>query len=340
MIIFKFNYIVLVTILISIWSCKKYLPDERDSISTDAIFSQTTYSPVLGRYTLMSDNFYPGASTIPLTFKIVNPRLYNDGTQATIFNDTFPVNVWESLYSGTEASLDEIEAKRKIEYHSFFEIREHSGEFIMWPCAKSPYVLSQPDSGYVYDVEVSNSGGRLYYRNFRLMPYKERAFEPSNLNSLTGQATSAYINPSSVSNIIGITSGNPIGANAVSVFFHQINTTGHTLTFKFVDTLFAPINPQKFIDTDWGHLVHGFNRQMTDSSVTYDVAYPIPLSPLKTIYTNSDGTRANVSFSYHRQAFGNVRQDANINLSFSIYEEGDWEIVFWFRTDNPKFEDD
>lgn len=336
---YKFLFFVVLLVTISIVSCKKYLPDDRDSIAQDVMFTQTIFSPVLGRYTLMNNNFYAGTSTIPLTFKIINPRVYNDGSVATILTDTFPVKVWDSLYSGNETTLEEIERKRKIEYHPVFEVREHSGDFVMYPTARSPYVLSQQDSGYLFDIEASNSGGRLYFRDLALRPFKERSFEPSNLNAYTGQASLDFVYPTTVVNVDGSKAGTSIGL-AARIYFNKKNSTGHTLTFRFQDTLLQPINPLKFGDTDWKHLVHGFNMKMTDSTVTYDVAYPIPLAPLPTQYTTTDGTRARIDLKYHRLAFGNVRKDALIHFEFAIYEEGDWEIIFRFPYDNPKFDND
>lgn len=321
-------------------SCKKYLPDDSDTITNDTQFTQTVYTPVLGRTTLMTNNFYSGNSTIPFTFKIINPRVYNDGSVAQVLKDTFPVSVWKTEYSGNETSLAQIDSERAIEYHPAFELREHAGDFVMWSAALSPYFLSQPDSGYVFDVEATNSGGRVYYRNFRLMPYKERPFEPSNLNAITGQATTAFVNPTIVSNVDGTKTSQPLSGNGINIYFFKVADTGRSLTFKFFDTLYNPIDPHKFNDTDWKNLVHGFNMNMTSDKVQYDVAYPIPLSSIITKYTTSDGSRASVSFKYHRLSFGNIRKDALIRFDFGIFEQGAWQIIFWFKSDNPKFEDD
>lgn len=320
-------------------ACNKYIPKDRDTITSDTRFTQMEYQPVLGRTTLFDQNFYGGNSTIPFTFKIINPRLYADGSPAGELLDTFPVKIWKKAYTGDEVSLDEIESKRVTEFRPLFEIGAHSGSFTMWSEAKTPFVRSLPDSGYIFDVEASNSGGRVYYRDFRLMPLRERPFEPSNQDPYTGQTTTANINPSLVYNIIGEKSGYPIGANAINVYFHKIGA-GNSLTFRFVDTLFNPINPNKFGDTDWKNLVHGFDMLMTPESVSYKVAYPIPLVALPTKYTTQDGQSAHLAFKYHRLGFGGLRQDANMELNFNIYEQGDWEIVFWFRYENPRFDNE
>jgi hypothetical protein len=62
-------------------------------------------------------------------------------------------------------------------------------------------IKAQPDSGYVFDVEMSNSGGRKYFQNMRLMPLRERPYEPSNLDPVTGQGTSISVNPSGINNV-------------------------------------------------------------------------------------------------------------------------------------------
>ena len=81
--------------------------------------------------------------------------------------------------------------------------------------------------------------------------------------------------------------------------------------------------------------------KMTDSSVTYDVAYPIPLVNLETRFTSpGSGRLASVKFMFPRLGFGGFRDDGLVRLDFAIYEPGDWEIVFAFKTDNPKFKND
>lgn len=335
-------YHILMVICISalvLAGCNKLLPTDRDAITDDTQFTLKEYKPILGRTTLYNQNFYAGNSTIPFTFKIVNPRLYANGSAANELLDTFPVLVWKENYTGEETSLEQIENKREIAYRPLFEIGQHSGNFTMWGAAKTPFVRSLPDSGYIFDVEASNSGGRVYYRDFRLMPQKEIPYEPSNIDPYTGQSTRPNVYPTMAYNIYGVTSGFPISTGGVYVYFNKLGE-GNSLSFKFMDTLFQPINPMKFADTDWKNLVHGFNMQMTPDSVKYEVAYPIPLIVQPTKYTTADGKSANLAFKYHRMGFGGVRQDAVLALHFNIYEKGNWQIVFWFRNDNPDFEDE
>jgi hypothetical protein len=100
-----------------------------------------------------------------------------------------------------------------------------------------------------------------------------------------------------------------------------------------------PIDPAKFNLTPWDSLLHGFNVQVTPTEVSYQVAYPIPLMRFKTRYTNGDGSQAYVKFTFTRVGFGNIRQTGTVDLNFSIYQKGDWEIIFYFRN-NPRFRDE
>ncbi|MBT2564171.1 DUF5007 domain-containing protein [Pedobacter sp. ISL-68] len=322
---------------IVLYSCKKNLPDERLSIANDSQYTQYVYQPVLGRNTLFANNFQYGNSSRPLDFKIVNMRTFN-GEPAPELTNNYPVTVWKTAYDGTEKSIAEIEAKRTTENHPLFEVRPHSGEFMMWAAANSNMVKAQPDSGYVFDVEMSNSGGRKYFQNFRLRPLRERPYEPSNLDPVTGQGTSVSVNPTSL-NITGLR-GQPLNTrDDVQVLFKKAGN-GNSITFKFVDTLSNPIDPNKFAATDWPNLVHGFNMVKDATKVKYEVAYPIPCSAYPTKYTTLSGDQARVVFRFNRQAFGNVLQQCFLAFNFNIYQKGDWEITFWFKRDKPKFDND
>lgn len=329
---------LMVLTIVLITACKKNIPDVLLSLSNDTQFTVKTYQPVLGRNTLFTDNFNVGTSSIPLNFKIVNMRRFT-GEPAPELTDYFPVQVWKTAYDGTEKSIAEIEAKRTIENHQLFEIRQNSGQFVMWAKANSNFVKAQPDSGYVFDVEVSNSGGRKYFKDFKLRPFKERAFEPSTINASSGQSTALGIVPN-YSNIRGERTGRFLYGDDIVVLFNKKSDVGNSLTFKFVDTLFKPIDPNKFNTTQWPTLVHGFDMVKDSEKVTYKVAYPIPLVAYPTQYTIGNGERARSTLRYERQGFGNLKETALLSLEYSIFEKGDWEITFWFRTERPKFTND
>lgn len=319
-------------------ACKKLLPTDKDAFNKEARFSQTTYRPVLGRTTVMSNNFDSQSSSLPLTFRIVGVR-NSDGISAPELLKPFPVQVWKKAYDGSEQSLAEIEAKRTIEQHPLFEVRQHSGEFILWKEATSNLLKSLPDSGYVFDVEVSNSGGRKYFNNMILQPYRERPYEPNTIDALSGNSTGGTINPNLADNIVGTITNSKINTSDISILFHR-KGDGNSLTFKFLDTLLKPMDPTKFKLTNWEKLVHGFNMKKTNDSVSYDVAYPIPLVALPTPYTTGDGRQATVRFSYDRLGYGGVREVATLSFNFAIYQKGSWDILIWFKKENPKFEND
>ncbi|MCZ4244858.1 DUF5007 domain-containing protein [Pedobacter punctiformis] len=323
----------------AITACKKNLPDARLSLGSDSQFTTTVYKPVLGRNTLFSNNFNAASSSLPLSFKIINMRRFN-GDPAPELTENFPVTVWKQSYLGDEKSLAEIEAKRTTENHPLFEIREHSGQFLMWAKAKSDFVRAQPDSGYVFDVEMTNSGGRRYFKNFKLQPYKERPYELSAADPITGQISSGYIFPGIFNNIRGERTNRYLSPVEVQVLTRKVNDTGNSLTFKFVDSLYNPIDPNKFAATQWPTVVHGFDMVKTNEAVSYKVAYPVPLAAYPTIYTDGSGQAARAVFRYDRQGFGNVKESAQLGLYFQLFEKGDWEITFWFRTERPKFTND
>lgn len=336
-------YLIAVVVVLAISACKKYLPKERETVGADSQYTIDAYQPVLGRTTFFTDNFYQGSTTYPSDFKIVNPRRRN-GSPAPELTDIFPVMVWKEAYNGLEKSVAEIESKRVKQYRPLLEIGPHSGTFIMWAEAKASFIRSQPDSGYLFDVELSNSGGRRFYRDLKLMPLKERPYEPSNYNASTGQPTSNGVFASFISNIKGANTNRYLSYGDIDVYIRKIVKVGapssNTLTFRFLDTLYKPIDPAKFIETDWNNLVHGFDKVMTATEVTYKMAYPIPAVEIPTRYTTSDGRRARVRFGYSRIGINNRREDAVLGLDFAIYEPGEWEIVFAFKNDNPKFTND
>ncbi|SMC87276.1 DUF5007 domain-containing protein [Pedobacter nyackensis] len=347
-----------VPFILSFSGCKKLfeVPGEKEYISNKISYGTKFFEPILGRTTLMG-SFNADNSTQPLTFSIVNAR-YGDGRPITDFYKTKEVWVWTGAYDGKEKTLEEINSKRKKELRPLLEVRA-SGQLILWssatddliPARKTDSTNLLQDRRY-FDVKVSNIGGEVIIKDLEFRLWRERPYEPSNdFNPYTGKIAITpadfldpinklnYIRPSRISNIIGKSTRKELVSNDVVVSIRPFSGgNGHSLRFRFLDKNAVVINPAKFNETKWDQLVHGFNRQTTDEYVQYDVAYPIPLINIPTSYAS--GGRANVNFSYSRLGFGGIRQVGSIGLDFSIYREGDWEIVFQFRNDNPKFEDE
>ncbi|WP_423735992.1 DUF5007 domain-containing protein [Chitinophaga caseinilytica] len=332
-------------------ACKK-LPEKKDYLSQDASFNmKSVYEPILGRTALELTQFSADGSTYPLIFSIENARTKNGGhTNVPELFQKVKVQEWKRDYTGLETSLAEIEAKRVWVEAPFLEVRSGSGD-IIFRNAPSTLIRSYPDSGYLFDIKVRNKGNERVIKDFWLRPIKEVPYEPYEFDVYTRERKTESrprpsggganivpytIHPTGVSKMY-FTKDSLFTDTLISVYFTKENATGHSLTFKFVDPRFNPIDPAKFSNTQWDKILHGFNRRQTTMGVTYDVAYPIPLTQLNTTWANSG--KANVKFGYSRKGFGGERLDASFGLNFAIYEPGDWTITFYFRRD-PIFNDD
>ncbi|RFM36249.1 DUF5007 domain-containing protein [Chitinophaga silvisoli] len=337
----------LILILLLFISCRKWAPDDLDYLSSRAVYNQTVFAPVMGRTTLYSQIFNTDNSSTPIQFKILNVRLKKTGEASTDLDQTVEALVWKQAYTGYETSLEEINAKRVIETHPIWEIRPTSGDFVCW---SNTGLRAQPDSGYLFDVEATNSGGKNVYKDLNLMPFREQPYAPYEYDPITGRQKATYPNTNDSSifvlqynhpGISGITNDDnnlDLKSDSVRVLFNKTGN-GHSVTFKFMDKDSLPIDPAMFNLTPWDSLMHGFDITRTATGVTYQVAYPIPLMRFKTRFTNGDGSQAYVKFSFTRVGFGNIRQTGSMDLSFNIYQEGDWEIIFYFRN-NPRFRDE
>ncbi|MFT3903627.1 MAG: DUF5007 domain-containing protein [Niabella sp.] len=319
--------------------CGKYYPDERENIGEDSQYTQTLFEPILGRNNYYTA-FYKGTTTFPTEFYIRNIRRRN-GEAAPELETVLPVTVWKQAYTGKEASVQEILNKQEVQNRPVLDIGKYSGDVIVWNTARSNFIRAVPDSGYLFDIEITNSGGRRFFRDFRLMPYKERPTEPSNRDMISGQETRPGVNAAILTNVMGDSTKRILSSMDVLVSMKKIEDGGNNkLTFRFLDKDGHLMNPALFSKTNWEHLVHGFNPVVTSTGVTYDVVYPVPLVKMKTDYTTADGDQASVLFAYDRVGFGGSIVTAVIRLSFAIYEPGNWEILFQFVTDNPKFSND
>ncbi|MEC5146044.1 DUF5007 domain-containing protein [Chitinophaga sp. 212800010-3] len=346
----NFYWAIAGAIILLTAACRKWAPDDLDYLSPRAVYNQTVFNPILGRTTVYSLIFNTDNSTTPVHFKIMNVRYKKTGQPATDLDKNVQTLVWKQAYTGYEKSIAEIEAKRVVESHPAWEIRPNSGDFILWAGADSSFMRQQPDSGYLFDVEASNSGGTNMYKNLQLLPMREQPYSPYDGDPYTGQQRRNYPNPSDSSiyslvynhpgiyNITDDDNNQPLKSDSVRVLFHK-KGNGNSLTFKFVDKDSLPIDVSHFNLTKWDSLLHGFNPVITQNAVTYQVAYPIPLIRLPTRFTNSDGSAAHISFSFDRLGFGHTRQTGTVDLYFGIYQKGDWEIIFYFRS-NPRFRDE
>jgi hypothetical protein len=324
-------------------SCvQSFLPDKLDAFDRNVSFTQTIYRPALGRTTLFTNNFNFANSTLPLTFEITSITCA-DGSPAPELTDVFPVKVWSKPYLGIETSLEEIEAKRSVEYRKLFDIRKHSGELIMWENANSSFVQCSPEDGYIFDVVSSNSGGYKTVTRMQLVPQREVEYEPNPVNPETGLVENDYVNPTSVTSLIS-DNFRMIRLTDIHVYFRRnidMEEAGNSnsLTFKFYNPDWTPIDPHLFKDTDWNSLLHGFNMELTSEYVRYQVAYPIPLlDKMPTKYTNTAGTMAHVVFATSWLYNNSFRIRSSLSLDFAIYSAGSWEIIFLFSSNKPRLQ--
>lgn len=333
---------IVLCLLLQTTSCvNDLLPEVQEAFDRETNYTQQLYRPVLGKTTLFSDNFQSGNSTLPFTFEITR-IVKADGSPAPELTDIFPVKVWTEPYLGDEKSIEEIEAKRSIEYRPLFEVKKHSGEFVMWANAMSSFVNCSPAKGYLFDVKVENKGGYKYFNNLQLIPFRESDFEPAIYDQETGLLIDKdYITPTVARSIL-LESGRYASANQIHVYLHenQENTDEtKSLTFRFYNSDYTPIPPQKFKLTKWDELIHGFNMEMGPDYVKYDILYPIPLIQVPTKYTNEQGDMVRLRFGYDRITSSGYRQNSLLELEFAIYKEAHWEVIVVFASGAPEFRD-
>jgi len=358
---FKKEFIFFLFAIAVLSSCKKIfnLPNDKDYLSSNVNYSNKIFEPIIGRTTVIG-GFNGDNSTQPIKFEIVNPR-FGDGRPVTDLFQKKSTYVWTAPYNGLEKSLAEIEAKRKLQEHPLFEVLP-SGEFILWASSTNELIAPRPadstnfpqDTRF-FDLKITNTGGHTIIRDFQIRPFRERPYEPSDdFNIYSGgpaphpktpynPLSRNYIRPF-LNNVIGATTDIPLESNDdkkdVVVYIRPFTGgTGNSLRFKFLNKDSVEMNPALFNETVWDKIVHGFNFQKTLTYAQYDVAYPIPLVEIPTIYAPG-GTRDHAEFRYSRIGFGGVRVVASFGIDFAIYRKGDWEIVFHFRKDNPKFENE
>ena len=368
----KYKALILLTAIVAFTGCRKIfdLPDEKDYLSPRANYNgDKTYRPRLGRNNLFTNIFNPDGSNFPMTFEIRNPR-FGDGRDASDMLKMKPTLVWLNEYTGQEKSLAEIEAKRRVEDHPMLEVRG-SGDLVFWYTATrndikpADSVVLPQDIRYV-DMKITNSGGTRIIKDLAIIPSIDAPYWPdADYNLITGKPNTQSVNSKvrvfnrpALSGVVGQTTnlnmpGDQASTGLVYTYIRKFTNdpNGHRLRIKFLNKDSVAMNPGLFNETKWENQVHGFNEAGTapgyvinSEYVEYNVAYPIPLARIPTRFTNGglqgQGDNAHLEFTYSRRGFGGVRQTGIIFQDFRIYEKGDWEIVFHFKTVNPKFDNE
>jgi hypothetical protein len=368
----KYKALILLTAIVAFSGCRKIfdLPDEKDYLSLRADYTgDKTYRPQLGRTTTYTNIFNPDGSNFPMTFEIRNPR-FGDGRDASDMLQSRPTLVWIGEYNGQEQSLAEIEAKRKIENRPMLEVRG-SGDLVFWYTAtradiKPADSVPLPQDIRYIDMKITNSGGSKIIKDLAIIPRIDVPYWPdADYNQVTGKPNTQSVNSKvrvfnrpALSGITGESTnqnipGDQASTGLVYTYIRKFTNdpNGHRLRIKILNRDSVPINPGLFNETKWANQVHGFNEAGTAPGyvinaqyVEYNVAYPIPLARVPTRFTSGalqgSGDNAHLELSYSRRAFGGVRQVGTIYQDFKIYEKGDWEIVFHFKTVNPKFDNE
>ena len=334
-----FVYSLLTTGVLSMTSCSTYLPDDLDALGDDIQYTTTEFSPYLGRTTTFENIVtVSNNSTLPLTYEILDIKDQDGISIKDLADVKYPVKVWKKAYTGEETSIEEIESKRITEYRPAIDIQKKSGDIVFWNTLSKLNLQTAPYDGYTMDIAIGNTGGRKIQKGIKLIPYKERAYEPSQYDVSSGLASSAFLRPSILFNVYGENTGNPVNDVRVYINKDYKNTKeGSTLTFSVVDSLNNIIPIDKFKDTKWNEFVHGFNHKFVDGKIVYDVIYPMPLINYPTKFTTSTGNRARSILRYNRLGSGGFLQEAMLGFDFAIYEAGHWEIQFRFVGESPKF---
>lgn len=336
------------------------LPDDKDFLSEEINYSNKVLEPTLGRTSVFSSLNLQN-STTPLKFEIVNAR-YGDGRPV---DDIFMVKSayeWIAEYNGKETSIEEIEKKRRLVERPMFEVDDH-GRLILWNSSNNESIEPRPKDTVLkthdirfFDLKVTNTGGMRIIKDFQIIPWRELKYSPNHdINPYTGGVAPHpkypkdpkkrnYLTPSWMNGIVGEKSNSSLINNDdrkdVVVYIQEYEGTGNqsTIRFKFMDKDGQFMNPKLFNETKWDQLVHGFNLVFNEEYVQYDVAYPMPLVAINTPYVN--GNNATVKFAYSRLGWGGGLVIADFGMNFQIHRAGNWEMIFHFTNDNPKFDNE
>lgn len=356
------------------------LPDKKSYISSQADYSTKIFSPILGRTTEYTNIFNAANSTFPMTFALLNPRYGDgrDGSDIVASKPTLiwtsPYTGKETSLAQIEAKRH-LENHPMLEIAGNGDIKLwYTADRTNIKPADS---VVTPQQQHYFDVKISNSAGTRIISNLSITPTIEQPYYPNaDYNTITGKPntttpgghTLVYNYPDTLSGIVGETTNSAMSdprnpaTGLVYLFIRKFTdqagdstnaaAKGHRLRIKVLDKDSVAINPAKFNATVWADQIHGFKKDGTPGGdvyqryVEYNVAYPIPLADIPTKYTAggvsnpAGGDKAQINLTYSRLGFGGVPQIGKITQNFQIFATGDWEIVFYFKTENPKFAND
>ena len=339
-----YTYAMLGVLTVMASSCyKNMLPKEKEHFSNNANFDGDTYAANFGRTNVFYGKFNPDYSTQPLSFELQNIA-GPDGQPVPALREEINTWQWKEYYSGTEKSVEEINAKRISVRRPVLDIRANSGDLVVWATDTSKL----KPGVYTFDIFVKNNGGQKTFQKRKLQMARPRPYEPYEFNDITGERkpldNGGVIHP----RVLGVQDqlNNNITSDNVVVYFRKTGTAKNSISVKFFDKDSAAIRLPAFNITKWDSLVYrsntiekmvpfAFNRKMTADStvVTWDITNPFPV--LADVGINE---QASIGFIYERVSYG-MRTQAALGLTFAIFEAGSWDIIFKFKV-NPKFTND
>ena len=356
------------------------LPDEKSYLSTQADYTTKVFTPILGRTTVYTNIFNPVSSTFPMTFTIKNPRFGDgrDASDMLAVKPTL-VWTQEYTGKETSLAQIEakrhlenhpmLELRGNGDVVLWYTANKNN--------IKPSDSVVYPQDQRFFDVKITNSGGTRTIKNLTIYPSIDQPYYPvADYNTITGERNTTtpgghiitYNYPDAIFGIRGETTNqfmtDPRNQNTGLVYLYirkfvdkpgdptNDAAKGHRLRIKILNKDSVAIDPTKFNLTKWQDQIHGFKKDGTPGGdvykeyVEYNVAYPIPLAKIPTKFTAggvanlTGGDIAQINLTYSRKGFGNITEVGTITQNFRIFEQGDWEIVFHFKTVNPKFEND
>lgn len=329
-------------------SCyKKWLPGEKPYFSNNCNFSMNEYTVYPDRTNVFYGIFNSDYSTQPMEISLTN-MTHADGTPAPELAGQVDVLQWKNYYSGTEKSVDEIEAKRFSVKRPSFDIRATSGDIVFWP---SDTTNIKPGT-YIFDVLAKNEAGQKTFQKFKLYVKRPRPYEPWYFNDDTGERNTEDVEGKKVPKYQHPSLSNvkdeqniDIKTTDVRIYYEWKPAAKNTFSIKFYDRDSLPISFGKFNATKWDSIRYysqsanlnvpfGFNRRFSEDStvVTYDRTNPYP------VLADIQGERAGIELAYERRYSG-MRSIGRIGFSFALFKQGSWDIIVKFSK-TPRFEND
>ncbi|RFS25076.1 DUF5007 domain-containing protein [Chitinophaga silvatica] len=322
---------------------KQLLPGEKPYFNKDCNFSKSDFIVYPDRINSFISIFNPANSTQPMKVEITNAT-HEDGSPAPELFTQVDAAQWKDYYSGLEKSVAEIEAKRTTAKRPAFDVRATSGDIVYWPVDTA---VVKPGN-YVFDVVVSNDGGKKTFQKFKLHVRRPRPYEPWYFDDVTGERTkngSNYNYPRPSLNNVQDDQNNNLKDEDAVIWYRWKSSATNTFSIKMFNKDSLPISLSKMNKTTWDSLKYfsvianlnvpiSFNRRFSEDStvVTYDRTNPYP------IMADLFGERSGITLAFERR-FQGQRSISNIYVPLAFFRAGAWDVIVKFNK-NIRFEND